>query len=89
MKLPILKKHNEDKSKEMKSQRKENELVAKVKQFGPFHVFYTFSCGEMRWPEVFISALKRKGRKIVTPTNWNGNVAELEVIEDESEPIHL
>ena len=25
-----------------------NELVAKVKQLGPFHLFYTFSCGEMR-----------------------------------------
>ena len=24
------------------------ELVAKVKQLGPFHLFYTFSCGEMR-----------------------------------------
>ena len=35
-----------------------NELVAKIKQLGPFHVFYTFSCGEMRWPEVLISLLK-------------------------------
>ena len=24
------------------------ELMAKVKQLGPFHIFYTFSCGEMR-----------------------------------------
>ena len=24
------------------------DLVAKVKQLGPFHLFYTFSCGEMR-----------------------------------------
>ena len=24
------------------------ELFAKVKQIGPFHLFYTFSCGEMR-----------------------------------------
>ena len=24
------------------------ELMAKVKQLGPFHLFYTFSCGEMR-----------------------------------------
>ena len=41
-----------------------NELVAKVKQLGPFHVFYTFSCGEMRWTEVFLSILIRKGRKV-------------------------
>merc|ERR1712051_722901 len=24
------------------------ELIAKVKQLGPFHLYYTFSCGEMR-----------------------------------------
>ena len=30
-----------------------------------------------------------KGRKIVTPSNWNGNDAELEVIEGEGEPIPL
>ena len=40
-----------------------NELIAKVKQLGPFHVFYTFSCGEMRWPVVFISILEQKGKK--------------------------
>lgn len=32
-----------------------NDLVAKVKQLGPFHIFYTFSCGEMRWSEVFLT----------------------------------
>ena len=25
-----------------------SDLVAKVKQLGPFHLFFTFSCGEMR-----------------------------------------
>lgn len=59
-----------------------NELVAKVKQLGPFHVFYTFSCGEMRWPEVFISVLESKGRKVIIPDGWNGNEAELYVEED-------
>ena len=38
-----------------------NELIAKVKQLGPFHLFYTFSCGEMRWSEVFVSLLMRIG----------------------------
>ena len=50
-----------------------NELVAKVKQLGPFHMFYTFSCGEMRWSEVFISLLNRKGYKVEIPQDWDGD----------------
>ena len=62
-----------------------NELVAKVKQLGPFHIFYTFSCGEMRWSEVFLSLLKRKGYKVVIPEAWNGNEAELRVVDPEDD----
>ena len=54
-----------------------NELVAKVKQLGPFHIFYTFSCGEMRWSEVFVSLLKRKGFKVEILEDWDGNDATL------------
>ena len=56
-----------------------NDLVAKVKQLGPFHIFYTFSCGEMRWTEVFLSLLMRKGYKVDIPEEWNGNEADLKV----------
>merc|ERR1711884_368409 len=44
-----------------------------------FHVFYTSSCGEMRWTEVFICLLRKKGYDIEIPDNWNGNEAELKV----------
>ena len=50
-----------------------NELIAKVKQLGPFHLFYTFSCAEMRWSEVFVSLLMRKGYKVEIPDKWDGN----------------
>ena len=53
------------------------ELVAKVKQLGPFHIFYTFSCGEMRWTEVFLSIFRREGLDVHLPPDWNGNEAEL------------
>ena len=53
------------------------ELVAKVKQLGPFHIFYTFSCGEMRWLEVFLSIFRREGLDVHIPPDWNGNEAEL------------
>ena len=59
-----------------------NDLVAKVKQLGPFHIFFTFSCGEMRWTEIFLSLFKRKGYKVVIPDDWNGNEDELRVEGD-------
>ena len=58
------------------------ELHAKVKQLGPFHVFYTFSCGEMRWTEVLYSLLKRKGKIIKIPENWNGQDEDITVEEN-------
>ena len=50
-----------------------NDLVAKVKQLGPFHVFYTFSCGEMRFTEIFLSIFIRQGYKVEIPEDWNGD----------------
>ena len=41
-----------------------NELIAKVKQLGSFHLFFTLSCGEMRWIEVYVSVLKEKGHNV-------------------------
>ena len=54
-----------------------NELVAKVKQLGPFQIFWTFSCGEMRWSEVYLSLLKRRGYKVKVPQDWDGNDNDL------------
>ena len=70
-------------------QNARNELVAKVKQLGPFHVFYTFSCGEKRWSEVVLSLLRKKGVKISIPPNWNGNDKELVVEMDNGEKPEL
>ena len=54
-----------------------NELVAKVKQLGPFHLFYTFSCGEMRWSEVFLTLLKKRGYDVKIPDDWDGTDSTL------------
>ena len=69
-------------------QKAKNELIAKIAQLGSFHIFYTFSCAEMRWTEVFLTLLKRKGYKIEYPSmkDWNGNDAEI-LIEDPSSKI--
>ena len=58
------------------------ELVAKVKQLGPFHIFITFSCGEMRWAECFLNILKRSGWTIKIPEDWDGNEDDLVVEEN-------
>ena len=41
-----------------------NELLAKVTQLGPFQYFFTLSCAEMRWPEVFVTILKSQRNTI-------------------------
>ena len=41
-----------------------NKLLAKVKLLGPFQYFFTLSCTEMRWKEVFVSILKCRGHRI-------------------------
>ena len=56
---------------------KRNELTAKVQQLGPFHVFFTLSCAEMRWAEVYLAALRYTGvetMEVIHGRNgdWNG-----------------
>ena len=40
-------------------------MLAKFDNFGPFHLFFTLSCGDMRWMENFTSILREKGWKII------------------------
>ena len=56
-----------------------NDLVAKVKQLGPFHVFFTFSCGEMRFTEIFLSIFRKKGLSVEIPENWSGDDKDIKV----------
>ena len=45
-----------------------NECCARMEQLGPFHIFFTFSCAEMRWPSVIAEVFKvvKDGKLIVT-----------------------
>ena len=58
-------------------QSAKHELYAKVHQLGPFHIFYTFSCGEMRWPEVYLTLLREKKYNISKPENHDGNLENM------------
>lgn len=45
-----------------------NECCARMEQLGPFHIFFTLSCAEMRWPSVIaeVFRLVKNGKLIVT-----------------------
>ena len=40
------------------------QVLAKLEQLGPFHLFFTLSCADKRWDENFVSILRQKGLKI-------------------------
>ena len=39
-------------------QKFRNEIYARMEQLGPFHLFYTLSCAEMRWPSVLAEVFR-------------------------------
>ena len=41
-----------------------HEMLAKLDNLGPFHLFFTLSCADMRWDENFASILHEKGVEI-------------------------
>ena len=45
-------------------QQKRFEVIAKLEQLGPFHFFFTLSCADRRWDEIFVSLLRQRGLKI-------------------------
>ena len=36
-------------------------MMARLDNFGPFHIFFTLSCADYRWPENLMSILLEKG----------------------------
>ena len=42
-------------------------MLAKLDNFGPFHLFFTLSCADLRWNENFSSILRDRGWTII----WN------------------
>ena len=45
-------------------QQKQNNLLAMINVLGPFQWFFTFSCAELRWPQIISCILRKKGHKV-------------------------
>ena len=45
-------------------QQKRNNLLAMINGLGPFQWFFTFSCAELRWPQILACILRKKGHKV-------------------------
>merc|ERR1711888_60598 len=40
------------------------EMIARLDNLGPFHLFFTLSCADMRWNENFAAILNERGYEI-------------------------
>ena len=57
-----------------------NEIFAKIEQLGPFHLFFTLSCAEAKWPEMITAILQAEGNTISFLTNpWDGKEESIHV----------
>ena len=62
-----------------------NEIFARMEQLGPFHIFFTFSCAEMRWPNFIAAVWQEKGHQIKFTTNpWDGKWDSIEIKHKDS-----
>ena len=48
-------------------------MIAKLENIGPFHWFFTLSCGDLRWSSNFTAFLEEHGYKIIYNVDKNGN----------------
>ena len=55
-----------------------NDILAKIEQHGHFHFFFTLSCAERKWPEVFSAILQQEGSTITFENMpWDGNESSI------------
>ena len=55
-----------------------------MEQLGPFHIFFTLSCAEMRWPTVAADIFKSIGNgkiQIHYKDNWDGSAEGITVTQ--------
>ena len=53
------------------------EMMARINQLGPFHVFFTLSCAELRWPEIISSILHLNGNVVEINSNQKDTIVKV------------
>ena len=48
------------------------DMIAKLENIGPFHWFFTLSCGDMRWSSNFTTFLEEQGCKLIYEVDEEG-----------------
>ena len=55
-----------------------NEIMAKIEQLGPFHIFFTLSCNEMGWPEIAAAILQERNHTVSFKEEfWDGTAESI------------
>ena len=49
------------------------EMIAKLENLGPFHIFFTLSCADMRWSSNFTPVLEKMGCKLFYDVDKEGH----------------
>ena len=61
-------------------QKIRTDMIAKIKQLGPFQFFFTLSCADKRWEENFVSILTQLGHNVVfQKSGWTDNMEKDEI----------
>ena len=54
------------------------EILSKIDNLGPFHLFFTLSCADLRWPATFATILAERGLSVLfRRTEIDGTPMEL------------
>ena len=71
-------------------QKIRTDMIAKIKQLGPFQFFFTLSCADKRWAENFVSILNQMGHNVVFEKSGCTDNIEKDEIEAfvDGQPLH-
>ena len=59
-------------------QKMKYEILSKIDNLGPFHLFFTLSCADQRWPATFATILAERGMSVLfRRTEVDGTPVEL------------
>ena len=65
------------------------QMIAKLENLGPFHIFFTLSCADMRWSSNFTPVLEKMGCKLFYEVDKEGREQVTVEVVQGSETVRL